>query len=66
MIIDLDVNTPNLWKFVDDTIASEVVLKGNTGNAHSIVNQVTVWSHINRVQVKLINARSSESRLPRI
>ena len=66
MIIDLDVNTPHLWKFVDDTIASEVVLKGNTSNAHSIVNQVTVWSHINRVQVKLINARSSESRLPRI
>ena len=35
MINDLDVNTPHLylWKFFDDTTASEVVPKGNTSNA---------------------------------
>ena len=40
MINDLDVNTSHLWKFVDDTTASDVVPKGNTSNAQSIVNQV--------------------------
>ena len=50
MINDLDVNTPHLWKFVDDTTTSEVVPKGNTSNAQSIVNQVIKWSRANRVQ----------------
>ena len=45
------VNTPHLWKFVDDTTASEVVPKGNTSNAQSIVNQVIEWSRANRVQL---------------
>ena len=40
MINDLDVNTSHLWKFADDTTASDVVPKGNTSNAQSIVNQV--------------------------
>ena len=35
-----------MWKFVDDTTASEVVPKGNTSNAQSIINQVIEWSHI--------------------
>ena len=51
MINDLDVNTSHLWKFVDDTTASDVVPKGNTSKAQSIVNQVIEWSHINREQL---------------
>ena len=51
MINDLDVNTSPLWKFVDDTTASDVVPKGNTSKAQSIVNQVIEWSHINREQL---------------
>ena len=51
MINDLDVNTPHLWKFVDDTTVSEVAPKGNTSKAQSIVNQVIEWSHVNRVQL---------------
>ena len=51
MINDLDVNTPHLWKCFDDTTASEVVPKGNTSNAQSIVNQVIEWSRANRVQL---------------
>ena len=47
----VDVNTPHLWKFVDDTTASEVVPEGNTSNAQSIVNQVIEWSRANRVQL---------------
>ena len=51
IINDLDVNTPYLWKFVDDTTASEVVPKGNTSNAQSIINKVIEWSRANRVQL---------------
>ena len=50
MINDLDVNTPHVRKFVDDTTVSEVVPKGITNEAQSIVNQVIEWSHVNRVQ----------------
>ena len=50
MTNDLDVNTPRLWKFVDDTTVSEVVPKGNTSRAQSIVYQVIEWSHVNRAQ----------------
>ena len=67
MINDLDVNTPHLWKFFDDITASEVVPKGNTSNAQSIVNQVIEWSHINREQLNPDNCKElqiSFSRSP--
>ena len=51
MINDLDVNTPHLRKFVNDTTVSEVVPKGITNEAQSIVNQVIEWSHVNRVEL---------------
>ena len=51
MINDLDVNTPHLRKFFDDTTVSEVVPKGITNEAQSIVNQVIECSHVNRVQL---------------
>ena len=51
IINDLDVKTPHLWKFVNDTTVSEVVSKGNTSKVQSIVNQVLEWSHVNRVQL---------------
>ena len=57
MINDLDVNTPHLWKFVDDITASEVVPKGNTSKAQSVVNQVIEWSHINREQLNPDNCK---------
>ena len=67
MINDLDVNTPHVWKFVDDTTAYEVTPKGNTSNAQSIVNQVIKWSRANtESNSTLTNVRSSESRLPEI
>ena len=67
MINDLDVNTPHLWKFFHDITASEVVPKGNTSKAQSIVNQVTEWSHINREQLNPDNCKElqiSFSRSP--
>ena len=32
MINDLDISSPHLWKFVDETTASEFVLKGGASN----------------------------------
>ena len=67
MINDLDVNTPHLWKFFDDITASEVVPKGNTSKAQSIVNQVIELSHINREQLNPDNCKElqiSFSRSP--
>ena len=67
MINDLDVNTPHLWKFFDDITASEVVPKGNTSKAQSIVHQVIEWSHINREQLNPDNCKElqiSFSRSP--
>ena len=67
MINDLDVNTPHLWKFFDDITASEVVPKGNTSKAQSIVNQVIEWSHINREHLNPDNCKElqiSFSRSP--
>ena len=51
MINDLDISGPYLWKFVDDTTTSEVVLKGGVSKAQEIADQVTKWSSENRVQL---------------
>ena len=67
MINDLDANTPHVRKFVDDTTVSEVVPKGITNEAQSIVNQVIEWSHVNRVQLnpgKCMELRTSFARNP--
>ena len=37
-INDLDINSPYLWKFVDDITASEIVLKGNASNTQDMTN----------------------------
>ena len=51
-INDLDVdNLANVWKYVDDTIASEVVSKGNWGCVHVIAHKIAEWSMQNRVQL---------------
>ena len=51
MINDLDISEPYLWKFVDDTTASEVVSKGSVSRVQEIADQVTGWSLANRVQL---------------
>ena len=51
MIQDLDIDSPYLWKFVDDTTASELLPKGSVSKAQNIVDRVTQWSDENRVQL---------------
>ena len=44
-INDLDVdNLTNIWKYVDDTTASEIVAKGNRSCAREIADEVAEWS----------------------
>ena len=65
IINDSDVKTPHLWKFVDETTVSEVVPKGNTSKAQSIVNQVIEWSHVNRVQLNPDKCKELRISFPR-
>ena len=52
MINDLAVNNALLWKYVDDTPASEIISKGaDQSNAQSIVDTVVDWSYTNRVKM---------------
>ena len=36
--------SPFLWKFVDDTTASEIVHKGDVTNTQRITDQAILWS----------------------
>ena len=51
MINDLDISSPHLWKFVDDTTESEFVPKGGASNTQCIADRVVQWSHDNRVHL---------------
>jgi len=60
-INDLAVNNALLWKYVDDTTASEIVRKGDQSNAQAIADTVADWSRKNRV--KLNNDKCKELRI---
>ena len=67
MINDLDIKSPLMWIFVDDTTASEVIQKGNTNNAQGITDELIEWSRKNRVVLnpdKCKELRISFSRNP--
>ena len=49
MINDLDIKSPLMWIFVDDTTVSEVIQKGNTSNAQGITGKLIKWFRKNRV-----------------
>ena len=41
MIDDVDIIDTDLWKYVDDTTAAEMVEKGETSKIQNIVNELT-------------------------
>ena len=51
MIQDLNINPPYLWKFVDDTTASEILAKGSVSTALNIADHVMQWSEENKLQL---------------
>ena len=68
MINDLNIGDHGIWKYVDDTTTSEIVLKDGTSNAQNIANKVMSWSSENRVELnsdKCKQLRISFSKQPR-
>ena len=51
MIQDLNIYSPYLWKFVDDTTASKILPKGNVSTAQNIANHIKQWSEENRLKL---------------
>ena len=61
MINDLVINGACVWKYVDDTTASEVVGKSVVCSAQIIADKVAEWSLANRVQLN--NEKCKELRI---
>ena len=62
LINDLYVDDlANVWKYVDDTTASEVVAKGNRSCAQDIADKVAEWSMQNTI--KLNSEKCKELRI---
>ena len=57
----IDNGIAHIWKYVDDTTASEVVTKGRASNAQQIADNVAKWSSDNRV--KLNSDKCKELRI---
>ena len=52
LISDLEINNAgNIWKYVDDTSTSEVVVKGTSSNSQLIADTIVQWSFENRVRL---------------
>ena len=53
LINDLEINNAgNIWKYVDDTTTSEIVVKVASSNSQFIADTVVQWSFENRVKLK--------------
>ena len=62
LINDLEINNAgNIWKYVDDTTTSEIVVKGASSNSQLIADTVVQWSFENRV--KLNSEKCKELRI---
>ena len=62
LINELEINSAdNIWKYVDDTTTSEIVVKGVSSNSQLIADTVAQWSFENRV--KLNNEKCKELRI---
>lgn len=51
MINGLNIDEADVWKYVDDTTASEIVSKGGVSEAQKIADDVARWSCDNRLQL---------------
>ena len=52
LINHLEINNAgNIWKYVDDTTTSEIVVKGASSNSQLIADTVVQWSFENRVRL---------------
>ena len=51
MISDLAICNASVWKYVNDTMTSEVIRKGKVSNAQTVADEVADWSNRNRVKL---------------
>ena len=68
MINDLSLTDTDLWKYVDDTTASETVNKSQQSRAQAIVDEMSLWSQNNKMKLneeKCKELRISFSKVPR-
>ena len=68
MINDLSTTGTDLWKYVDDTTASETVDKNQQSRAQTIANKMSQWSQNNEMKLneeKCKELRISFSKVPR-
>ena len=66
MINDLAISNASLWKYVDDTTASEVVRKGQVSNAQIIADEVAEWSNRNRVKLNIDKCKELRISFPTV
>ena len=67
MINDLSITDIDLWKYVDDTTASETVDKNQHSRAQTIANEMSQWSQNNKMKLneeKCKELRISFSKVP--
>ena len=68
MINDLSLTDTDLWKYVDDTTASETVNKSQQSRAQAIADEMLQWSQNNKMRLneaKCKELRISFSKVPR-
>ena len=68
MINDLSLTDTDLWKYVDDTTASETVNKSQQSRAQVIADEMLQWSQNNKMKLneaKCKELRISFSKVPR-
>ena len=68
MINDLSLTDADLWKYVDDTTASETVNKCQQSRAQAIADEMFLWSQNNKMKLnetKCKELRISFSKVPR-
>ena len=60
----IDNGIAHIWTYVDDTTASEVVIKGRASNAQQIADNVAKWSSDNRVKLNSDRSPSGACNFP--
>jgi hypothetical protein len=57
MINNLDLQSVDRWKFVDDTTISETVSKNSASNIQTAVDYVQNWSSDNRLKLNELKCK---------
>ena len=63
MINYLNLTNFQNWKYINDTIVAEIIVKNDYSTIQSGVNELEAWTSSNKFQLKSLNARNCLSRL---